>query len=162
MCAQRFRHRGPPGTVLWMAPLTFWCCARLYKKPVARTNFTELNFHLFWRWSCILASYCCFSLAMCKSYSLCHIASDILYVPDGRCQRRRGAGARAKGLFINDIITRGGVGQTMTNDVVNRGLWVGLCAFTGRCKRLEEVYPCFINLSIQTSQEYKTALTSQR
>ena len=39
--------------------------------------------------------------------------------------------------------------------------WEGLCPFTGRCKRSEEVYPCFINLSIQTSQEYKTALTSQ-
>merc|ERR1712126_58554 len=49
---------------------------------------TELNFHLVWRWSCILASYCCFWLAMCKSHSAG------LYVADGRCQRRRGAGAR--------------------------------------------------------------------
>merc|ERR1712126_95637 len=49
---------------------------------------TELNFHLVWRWSFILASYCCFSLALCKSHSAG------LYVADGRCQRRGGAGAK--------------------------------------------------------------------
>merc|ERR1712105_66998 len=52
---------------------------------------TELNFHLFSRWSCILVSYCCFSLAMCKSHSAG------LYVTYGRCQRRRGA--RARGVW---------------------------------------------------------------